>query len=879
MYNCVTVSAFPRDIDLDLAARDVATLRKLLLGSLSADELDAFCSDCFPDIKRRFASAISDMTKITLVLESVPLAEVLTHLRGWKPSAFARFHEEQDRRLELRLQELTERLAQAMLRDANTSAIEEEILAIKRHLRHGHEVRQGEFLGNRRYLLDQLIGHGGYASVWKAYDTKLRRTVAVKILHGQWAKDRSHRERFQRGARQMCKLEHPSIVRVLEEVQDENGLHYFVMNYISGGDLRQAVIKDRRPVKEVMTALVEIGEALHFAHQQGIYHRDVKPANILLDGQRAYLTDFDLVWARDTTGGTRTGSLGTFIYASPESYRDSSHPTPATDVFSLGMTAVFALYGDDLGLEVLRDPEWFIEKLAGPAQLRRVIAKATQFQSHDRFVSMKDFCEALRDALSAEDSSAPPLLFLAAAHADAEFVDEALRHFGVLERLGHIRVWHESMRIPGKADWETDVETHLQEADFIACLLSTDFLISNFLDRDVIRRAIRRHRVIPVLLRACAWNFSRLGNITCTPADHRPVTEWANRDAAWQTVSLTIREIMLESHTQSQTEELSQVFTTTEEQAFTTFPVPPGAWGRRSVINKHQRIPRILLLSSTKDDDLLSMLHHYLMPLCSQGRVFLASHMDILAGDNYDDWLRHRLSDADIIVPLISSNIFSQGRLTFELLEKCMAQYETRGRLVCPIFARPVALFDWALAGLPSLPSNGRAVTLWDDQDEAWIDVINALWTALEGQPQATDYRISVLYARQDQKWQHQFFRHLLLLTRSQRISLRFFSIDEQINTDDLNAYSDIFLFLLSADFLADGYELFNKLLERIRRPYADHKIRGINLTLRPCVFQESALAAFRALPNDGTWIAQAENPDRSFTQVISELMEILNIS
>src|SRR5262249_16678639 len=141
----------------------------------------------------------------------------------------------------------------------------------------------------------------------------------IKVLHTNLAGDPQRRERFFRGAQAMMRLTHPAVTRVLAPKGEDDGFYYFVMEFIPGGNLREAVLECRVKRKDTLPLILRIGEALAMAHARGMIHRDVKPSNILIDEDcDTKLTDFDLVNAYDTTGGTRTGALGTVVYAAPE---------------------------------------------------------------------------------------------------------------------------------------------------------------------------------------------------------------------------------------------------------------------------------------------------------------------------------------------------------------------------------------------------------------------------------------------------------------------------------------------------------------------------------------------------------------------------------
>jgi serine/threonine protein kinase len=169
------------------------------------------------------------------------------------------------------------------------------------------------------------------------------------------------------------------------------------MEYISTGDLPEAVRKGAFPRKKVVSALVELGETLAYAHARGIVHRDVKPANVLVTrGGALKLTDFDLVRALDTTGGTRTTAMGTVFYAAPEQTQDAKSAEPSVDVFALGRIGQFILHGRDLAWEVMMEAERFMNGLEWPPGLRPIVERACAFRPADRYASAAEMVEALK---------------------------------------------------------------------------------------------------------------------------------------------------------------------------------------------------------------------------------------------------------------------------------------------------------------------------------------------------------------------------------------------------------------------------------------------------------------------------------------------------
>lgn len=287
------------------------------------------------------------------------------------------------------------------------AALERRVLELKRGRLHFRSPGPGLRLSDRWDLIERL-GRGGFAEVWKAWDEHLRVHVAVKILHAQFAGSAERRARFFRGARQMARLAHPHIVRIVEPHAVSDGFQLFVMELLAGGDLERAIVGGHLERAPALRAVVAIADAADCAHAQGLVHRDIKPSNILLTGDGvAKLTDFDLVLAGDTTAGTRTGALGTFLYAAPEALEDAGRVTPAADVYSLGMTAAFGLLGRRLGQAMLRVPERVLAEVQGFSATTAEILRAIDWEPDARHPTASAFGEALRAALARDTGRAP----------------------------------------------------------------------------------------------------------------------------------------------------------------------------------------------------------------------------------------------------------------------------------------------------------------------------------------------------------------------------------------------------------------------------------------------------------------------------------------
>jgi len=205
-----------------------------------------------------------------------------------------------------------------------------------------------DFINSRinRYELQERIGAGGMARVFKAWDTVLERPVAIKILHDHLADDPNFKERFIREARFIARLNHPNIVQVYDfDVTEREGfpLYYMVMSYIPGRSLRDLLeeakrIEQRLPADQIMRIVSNTADALDYAHEQGTVHRDVKPGNVLITQTGdAVLTDFGIARMVEGTRFTQEGiSTGTPLYMSPE--QATGQPGDSrSDLYSLGV--------------------------------------------------------------------------------------------------------------------------------------------------------------------------------------------------------------------------------------------------------------------------------------------------------------------------------------------------------------------------------------------------------------------------------------------------------------------------------------------------------------------------------------------------------------
>jgi tetratricopeptide (TPR) repeat protein len=270
-----------------------------------------------------------------------------------------------------------------------------------------------------RFLIRQRLGAGGFGTVYRAYDPQLDREVALKVARPETLDNPRHSERFMREARAAARLHHPNIVSVFEAGQD-GPYHFIATAFIAGrtlAELRDEAALDPQAAVRIVRALAE---ALAFAHRRGLVHRDVKPANVMIDEEgRPHLMDFGLAHLQDAGPRlTKLGAiLGTPAYMAPEQASGHADARPASDQYSLGVILYELLTGQlpfagapDLllfhAVNTTPPPPREINP-AVPAELEAVCLKALAKRPEQRYADCQQMADALRDWLEGRTRRGP----------------------------------------------------------------------------------------------------------------------------------------------------------------------------------------------------------------------------------------------------------------------------------------------------------------------------------------------------------------------------------------------------------------------------------------------------------------------------------------
>lgn len=242
-----------------------------------------------------------------------------------------------------------------------------------------------------------FIARGGMGAVYSALQTSLNRRVAVKILPPDLGEDQAFVEGFHREARTLGRLQHPHIVTVYDFGRNELGHLFIVMEYVEGTSLLDIMRKERLEIPRVLEIVSQICDALQYAHDHGVVHRDIKPTNILIDGRgRVRVADFGLarsVLAESITTSQSRSSLimGTPVYAAPEQRRQNPGLDHRADIFSVGVTLYEMLTGH-VPVGVFEPPS---KKAGSPAALDKIVTRSLREDPEERYQKAADLRAAV----------------------------------------------------------------------------------------------------------------------------------------------------------------------------------------------------------------------------------------------------------------------------------------------------------------------------------------------------------------------------------------------------------------------------------------------------------------------------------------------------
>ncbi|WP_405139414.1 serine/threonine protein kinase [Sphaerisporangium sp. NBC_01403] len=303
------------------------------------------------------------------------------------------------------------------------------------------------------YLVEAVVGRGGMATVYRARDHRLGRAVALKVLAPQLSQDQRFRDRFVRESRLVAGIDHPNIIPIYEAGESDD-LLFIAMRYVEGADLRKLIqASGPMPVARAYRLFSQIASALDSAHQHGLVHRDVKPANILVaegsdrDPEHIYLTDFGLTKSTYSEAGLTSHGhfMGTPRYVAPEQIRGL--PVDGrSDLYAFACVVYEALSGlppfqRDTELALLyahvshEPPPLTPYRPDLPHAVNQVMSRALAKTPDDRFSTCGQFVAALRDAISGEDQHPSPPEGRAAWSAPPATSSPSLRAMDAMESM------------------------------------------------------------------------------------------------------------------------------------------------------------------------------------------------------------------------------------------------------------------------------------------------------------------------------------------------------------------------------------------------------------------------------------------------------------
>jgi len=328
-------------------------------------------------------------------------------------------------------------------------------------------VSAGKTIAGKYKLLAEL-GRGGMGVVYKAKDTRLNRTVALKFLPAELTQDEKVKKRFIQEAQAAAALEHPNICTVYE-VDEADGQTFISMSYIEGQSLKDKLESGPLTIDEAKDIAIQVAEGLKEAHKKGIVHRDIKPANIMIkDERQAKITDFGLAklsWGLNLTKPSTI--MGTVAYMSPEQAK-GEEVDHRTDIWSLGAMLYEMLSGTQpfekdreqaLIYAILNDKPTPLSLLRSdiPTQIEQMIEKALAKKTSERYQSVDELFQDLKQTSSIAPSKAEKSIAVLpftnmSADPDQEYFCDGMTE-EIINALTHIKDLRIIARV--KHEWES----------------------------------------------------------------------------------------------------------------------------------------------------------------------------------------------------------------------------------------------------------------------------------------------------------------------------------------------------------------------------------------------------------------------------------------
>lgn len=367
-----------------------------------------------------------------------------------------------------------------------------------------------------RYELKQVLAEYPADTIYLAHDVELDRSVSFKILKPKYRV--LGRQSLRREARILAQLAHVGIVSVFD-VGEFKDCTYMVTEFVDSGSLEDVMSSERIPTKSFIELLIQVADAVHFAHRRGFVHRNLTPRSILLDSEfRPRLVSFGLALAEEDDNAKGIGRFaGTPLYAAPEQVAaDLKLIGPRTDIWTLGVVMYQALAGKrpfseksnlkSLFREITDvEPEPLRSNCPTvPEELERICLKCLSKNPADRYATAAVLADDLRQWVAGESQtgqSTSHQVFVSHSHNDRDFVEREL--IGFLQRHG-FDTWYSKADIPSGAHWERTILKGLESSDSFIVVMSEQAAESEWV-KDEVHWAIdyRPNRIFPILIDDC----------------------------------------------------------------------------------------------------------------------------------------------------------------------------------------------------------------------------------------------------------------------------------------------------------------------------------------------------------------------------------------